>query len=73
MMGILRRILGIKIEADPELAARAEEADKVIQRERQEYRQTVQRVASGTRNLMMSWDEVNHMINGTGRNGKPST
>ncbi len=71
-MGFLRRLLGIKLDSDPEMTARAEESDKIIERERQEYRQTIQRVASGTRGLMASWDEVNRMVNG-GRGGKSST
>jgi len=56
-MTMLRRLLGIHHNGSAEDNARAEETaelERLISRERQELRQTMQRIESGTR-IPMTW------------------
>ncbi len=63
MTSLLRRLLGLEHHADPEMVQKAVDSDRVLERERQEYRQIIQRVDSGTR-VMKTWDSANRMSRG---------
>lgn len=56
-MSIMRRLLGIARPYlhDDEHVARMARSAATIERERQEYRQTIQRVGSGAR-LLSTWE-----------------
>jgi hypothetical protein len=62
-MSILRRILGLSVKeaTDPGLENKAKETERLIETERQEFRQTLQRADSGAR-LMQTWDGAMHMM-----------
>lgn len=60
-MKILHRLFNTGIEPTLEQEKKAAESKQRLERERQEYRQIVQRVNSGAR-LMEIWDDANRML-----------
>jgi hypothetical protein len=62
-VNILRRWLGLHRIHSPESDLRTETSSSTLERERQEYRQTLQRLDSGAR-LMKNWANANKMMRG---------
>lgn len=64
-MSFIRRVLGIDDKSHKEhaqhMAGRARETEQSILAERQEYRQTIQRVESGAR-VLATWDGAMRMM-----------
>lgn len=61
-MKILRRLLGARIPEEREPTLKEKVTQQTLMRERQEFRQTVQRLESGVR-LMNTWEGAMGMLN----------
>lgn len=61
-MKILRRLLGAKVPTAREPTPEEKATQQLLMRERQEYRQIVQRLESGVR-VMNTWESAIGMLN----------
>lgn len=63
MMRLLRKWLVGDIKPTPEMIAEQEASRRLLQQERGEFLQSVQRLSAGDR-VMLTWENANRMIQG---------